>query len=351
MTVRRRGHSYKRLSFGPVAWRIDIRPFSLGLLFLLLLVFLAFVALATGSGEAGLAELLDFMTTSRPAGKGAALSIVGDLRMPRVIMALTCGAVLGLAGASLQTLTRNGLADPGLLGVREGASLAVVVLMLSLPAAPVFLRPIVGMAGGLAAACAVMGMAGSLARMRFILVGIGLSWLLAALTTLILTAAEVDNIQAAMVWMAGSLASVSPNMVQLALVCLLTGGGLLFLTAREAEISRLGDPVSTGLGVRLHMLAAVRIMAPVLLTAAAVSCVGSLGFVGLVAPHMARLTLGGGQVSQLSGSAIFGAALVLTADTLGRTLFAPTQIPAGIVLAIIGVPVLLILLWRRRNQI
>ncbi|MCX8995535.1 iron ABC transporter permease [Rhizobiaceae bacterium BDR2-2] len=349
MTDLAMANGYGRLALGPLRWRFHRRRLALCLLLALLVLAAAFAGLATGSGKAGLADLLAFLSGTADM-TGGGLSVVGDLRLPRVLLALACGAMLGLAGAALQTLTRNGLADPGLLGVREGASLAVITLIIALPAAPLYLRPFAGMAGGLAVALAAVAIARSLSRLRFVLVGIGLSWLLSAAISMILVTAEVDRVQTAMVWMAGSLATASPDMLPLAFACLAVGGGVLALTARAADTGLLGDAAARGLGVKTGQLTALRIAAPVLLTAAAVSCAGGLGFVGLVAPHLTRLAFGGGQATLLTGSALSGAGLVLAADTLGRTLFAPLQIPAGIVLAVIGVPVLLALLWRRRNQ-
>lgn len=340
--------SYRRLSLGPVALRFSPRRLAALVLLATVLLVSLIAALATGSGRAGVADVLVFFT----GGQGAApLSVVGDLRLPRVLMAILCGAMLGLAGAALQTLTRNGLADPGLLGVREGASVAVVCLMLAYPTAPLIMRPVVGMVGGFAVAILVLMIARSTSGMRFILVGIGLSWLLSAILAMILTAVEVDRIQAAMVWMAGSLSSVQTDMLPIAAASLFLGAAALTVTARAADTSLLGDAVATGLGVRLRLLRIASLAAPILLTAAAVSCVGGIGFVGLIAPHMTRFLIAGGQGSLLAGSGLLGALMVLIADTLGRTLFAPLQIPAGIVLSIIGVTLLVGLLWRRRNQL
>ncbi|HDY8473296.1 TPA: iron chelate uptake ABC transporter family permease subunit [Klebsiella pneumoniae] len=131
----------------------------------------------------------------------------------------------------------------------------------------------------------------------------------------------------------------------------LPGAIILFCTARAADVALLGDRTAIGLGVRLQQLTVLRFFAPVLLTSASVSCVGSLGFVGLMAPHMARFVLRGGQVSLLCGSALIGALLVLATDTLGRLAFAPLQIPAGIVIALVGCPFFVILLWRRRDAL
>lgn len=280
----------------------------------------------------------------------AAAQMVLALRLPRVLLALTCGGMLGLAGAGLQSLTRNGLADPGLIGVREGAALAVVLAILALPALPLAWRPVWGLAGGLAAALAVMAVCRGTAGMRFVLVGIGVSWLLAALLAMVLVAADVSAMQVAMTWLAGSLNGASWDRVVLAGLCLGAGGAVLGLTVRGAAVAALGRPLAAGLGLRPGVLDAVRLAAIVLLVAGGVSVAGRLGFVGLVAPHLARLSLAGGEGSHLAGAALWGALLVVAADTVGRVAFAPLQIPAGIVLAAIGVPVLLWLVWRRRHQ-
>ncbi|QCI99273.1 FecCD family ABC transporter permease [Agrobacterium larrymoorei] len=348
MTVKKLGNGYWLLRFQPLS--IKLHPLRMLLVTSLALALLALslLALVSGSGPAGWKELLALASNSAEA---AGLSIIGDLRLPRTIMALSCGAMLGLSGAALQSLTRNGLADPGLLGVREGAVLVIVSAIIAFPHMPVALRPLLGMAGGFAVAVAIALIAGSLSRMRFVLIGIGFSWLLSAAITMLITVSDIDRVQIALTWMAGSLASVTPEMVPIALTGLLAGSMLMFATARWADVSLLGDSATVGLGVPTKALVIIRLCAPVLMTATAVSCVGGIGFVGLIAPHAARITIGGGQKSLLSGSMFIGAALLAVSDTVGRTAFAPLQIPAGIVLAIIGVPVLLLLLWHRRDQL
>ncbi|HBZ7217246.1 TPA: iron ABC transporter permease [Klebsiella pneumoniae] len=186
---------------------------------------------------------------------------------------------------------------------------------------------------------------------RFILIGIGVSWSLAAAVGIFMTTADVRDVQTAMIWLAGSLQAATWPLLAVAFCWTLPGAIILFCTARAADVALLGDRTAIGLGVRLQQLTVLRFFAPVLLTSASVSCVGSLGFVGLMAPHMARFVLRGGQVSLLCGSALIGALLVLATDTLGRLAFAPLQIPAGIVIALVGCPFFVILLWRRRDAL
>ncbi|WP_241186374.1 FecCD family ABC transporter permease, partial [Klebsiella michiganensis] len=166
-----------------------------------------------------------------------------------------------------------------------------------------------------------------------------------------MTTADVRDVQTAMIWLAGSLHAATWPLLAVAFCWALPGALILFLTARAADAALLGDRTAIGLGVRLQQLTLLRFFAPVLLTSASVSCVGSLGFVGLMAPHMARFLLRGGQVALLCGSALIGALLVLATDTIGRLAFAPLQIPAGIVIALVGCPFFIVLLWRRRDAL
>ncbi|MEO3988530.1 FecCD family ABC transporter permease [Pseudocitrobacter cyperus] len=276
-------------------------------------------------------------------------TIVLDIRLPRLLMAVLCGGMLGLAGAAMQSITRNGLADPGLIGVKEGTSVVVLMLLLLFPSVSLVWRPLAGMAGGLLVALLVIVLARDLSRPRFILVGIGVSWALSAVMGIFITTADIRDVQTAMTWLAGSLHAATWPLLGVALLWALPAAIVLYATARAADVALLGNQLASGLGVNLTRLTWLRFFAPVLLTSASVSCVGSLGFVGLMAPHMARFLLRGGQVALLSGSALIGALLVLIADTVGRLAFAPLQIPAGIVISLCGCPFFILLLWRRRD--
>ncbi|MBE8820883.1 iron ABC transporter permease, partial [Enterobacter hormaechei] len=189
-----------------------------------------------------------------------------------------------------------------------------------------------------------------ISRPRFILIGIGVSWAFAAAMGVFMTTADVRDVQTAMLWLAGSLHTASWTLVSIAAAWTVPAFALLLFTARAADVALLGNHTATGLGVRTSRLALLRVFAPVVLTAACVSCVGSIGFVGLIAPHMARLLLRGGQTALLTGSAVLGALLVLLADNVGRLAFLPLQLPAGIVISLIGGPFFLLLLWQRRDR-
>lgn len=344
-----RAAGYRRLGTGRLSLRLRPRAAGVAAALVALICAGAAFALASGSLPIPLRTVIAALTAGDVPPEVA--HVVTGVRLPRVVLALLAGAMLGLSGAALQALTRNGLADPGLVGVKEGASLAVLVLILVFPALGAAWRLPVGMAGGLAVALTVVLIARDLSGVRFVLVGIGVSWLLASALLVFITTADINDVETALVWLAGSLHAAEWTLIPALAIWGALGAVALFATARGADAALLGDAAAIGLGVRLRLTGALGLAAPVLMTAAAVSCVGSLGFVGLIAPHMARLVVGGGQAAVLAASGLLGAALVLGADTAGRLLFAPLQIPAGIVMTLAGVPLFLFLLWRRRDQI
>ncbi len=331
-----------RAGFRPLAFasrQLLLRPAALKIAASIVLTLLALglYSLSRGSYPLPASTLARALLAPQEMGEQPRF-ILFDIRLPRILMALLCGAMLGLA-------------DPGLIGVKEGASIVVLALVLFFPAVGLVWRPLAGMVGGIAVALLVLTLARDCSRPRFILIGIGVSWSLAAAVGIFMTTADVRDVQTAMIWLAGSLQTATWPLLAVAFCWALPGAIILFCTARAADVALLGDRTAVGLGVRLQQLTMLRFFAPVLLTSASVSCVGSLGFVGLMAPHMARFVLRGGQVSLLCGSALIGALLVLATDTLGRLAFAPLQIPAGIVIALVGCPFFVILLWRRRDAL
>ncbi|MFP5594002.1 FecCD family ABC transporter permease [Kluyvera sp. 142486] len=341
---------FRPLALGPL--RILLRPRLLKISAALMTVILLLVVFGVTRGSLPIPTSAIGRALFMPEALSAQqVYIVRDIRLPRLLMALFCGGMLGLAGAAMQSITRNGLADPGLIGVKEGTSVVVLTLILAFPAVSLAWRPLVGMLGGVLVALLVIVLARDLSRPRFILIGIGVSWALSAAMGLFITTADIRDVQTAMTWLAGSLHAATWSLLAVAVVWALPAVLILYLTARAADVALMGNQVANGLGVRLSRLTLLRFFAPVLLTAASVSCVGSLGFVGLMAPHMARFMPRGGQVALLTGSALIGALLVLLTDTLGRLAFAPLQIPAGIIISLIGCPFFILLLWRRRDAL
>lgn len=341
---------YRRLRWQHHSVLIRPRLLIICLLLALLVGIVASCALPGGSVDIPLSGIWRLLWLPTQPGNEQH-TILWDIRLPRILLAVLCGAMLGMAGAAMQALTRNGLADPGLIGVKQGASAGVLLLMIAFPGLALAWRPWAGLAGGVLAAGLVIAVARDMSRTRFILIGIGVSWTFSAAISLFITTADIRQVQMALVWMAGSLHSANWPMLTIASGWGSVGALILYATARAADVAQLGPALATGLGLRQRLLTAAQFAAPVMLTAVSVSCVGNLGFVGLMAPHISRLAIGGNQTALLTGSALFGALLVLVADSVGRLAFAPLQLPAGIVMSVLGVPFFLILLWQRRDRL
>ncbi|WP_372400389.1 iron ABC transporter permease [Azospirillum sp. HJ39] len=336
---------------GALSVRLPVRPALAAAGLSLALALLAFWALGRGSEPIPAREILGYLGLGDAVPDEGRRLVLSAFRAPRVWLAMLCGAMLALAGATMQALTRNGLADPGLMGVREGAALCVVTLLLLLPGTPLWWRPVAGLCGGLAVGALVLLLARAGSGLRLVLVGIGVSWCLSAVLAILLAAAETRNLQAAMLWLAGNIQAADWPMVRLAALLTAAGGGLLLLSSPGAEARLLGDSLAVSLGTRLRAVTVAQFLVALFLVAGAVSVAGGLGFVGLIAPHLARALPAGSPRARLIGTGLIGAMLVLLADTIGRSAFAPVELPTGVVLAAVGAPTLILLLWTRRNQL
>ncbi len=282
--------------------------------------------------------------------------IVWELRMPRVLGALAVGAALALCGVILQSLTRNELADPYLLGISGGASagaVATIVFGVSVPFVPEHLT-ITGtaFAGALAALVVVLilatGRSGTLPPGRTILAGVAVGQLATAFTSLaIMVFGERDVARTVLAWTFGSLAGVRwPSAVVLigAAVAALV---VLGFAANTLDAFAFGETSARSLGIDVTRARWTLLVTTALVTATAVAFVGQIGFVGLTVPHLVRIATGASHRTLLPLSALAGGALLLGADTLARTLRDGTEIPVGVVTAVIGAPVLVFLLRRQ----
>ncbi|MEI8411307.1 MULTISPECIES: iron ABC transporter permease [unclassified Kribbella] len=281
---------------------------------------------------------------------GRAITYVLDQRFPRVVSAVLCGAALAIAGTTVQAVCRNPLAEPGILGITGGAGVGAVITLVLLPSASIWLLSGVAAVAALATFSLVylVSWRGGLSSDRLVLIGVGVSSGATAIITLLIVATDPWNVSMAMTWLSGStygrtLPQVAP--VAIALVILTP---VIVHARRELDLLALDDDVPRILGVRLERTRLTALLCAALLTAAAVSAIGVVGFVGLVAPHAARALVGGRHNRILLVAALLGAILVSVADSLGRTLLAPAQIPAGLLTALIGAPYFVYLLWRTR---
>jgi iron complex transport system permease protein len=279
-------------------------------------------------------------------GESEGADIVLQLRLPRALAGFACGGLLALAGALMQVLLRNPLADPYVLGISGGAGVgALFAILLGLPAVGIDGLAFVGALGAM---LLVFGLAhgdGSWTQTRLLLTGVIVAAGCGALVALMLAIAPDDRLRGMLFWLMGDLAQAGnwwPGF--LALIVAL---GVAMPFARELNLLARGIMQAQALGVAVNRLRYVIYLLASLATAAAVTTAGSIGFIGLVVPHLVRLATGNDQRLLLPASALAGGSLLVFADTLARTVAAPQQLPVGVLTALIGVPVFLYLLSRQ----
>ncbi|WP_052849126.1 FecCD family ABC transporter permease [Streptomyces avicenniae] len=275
--------------------------------------------------------------------------VVGVLRLPRLTLALLVGAALGVAGALIQAVARNPLASPDVIGVTHGAA-AVTVTAMTYGLTSAAALPYLSVTGGLAAAALVYLFAwrGGLHAGRFVLIGIGIAVALRSVTQLFLTKGDHQIAQQATVWMTGSFNGRGYDQAQPLAWALLALLPAVLWAARAQRAVVLDDDTATALGVRLGRTRLGLATVGVLLAALATGAAGPVDFVALLAPQIARRLTRTAQLPLLC-SALAGAVLTVTADVLARTLFAPTELAAGVVTAAVGAPYLLWLIVTHRT--
>jgi iron complex transport system permease protein len=317
---------------------------SLGLC--LLLVCLA-LSLALGSRAVPLSTVVDALL-GRRTGAGPDAQVVTGLRLPRTVLGLVVGAALGVAGAVAQGVTRNPLASPTTLGVNAGASFAVVTAIYALH----LTRPVeyvwFAVAGAVLAGLATQAMArrgGELDPTRLALGGTVLAAVLASWTSALMLASR-RTLDEARFWLAGSLSGRGLEVLTPVWPLLLLGLVLAVAVAPALNALALGEETAQALGVPVTRIRAAGALAVVLLAAGAVAVAGPIAFVGLAAPHLVRLLLGGDHRLLVPGCAIAGPVLLLAADVLGRLVARPSELEVGIVTAFLGAPLLAVLARR-----
>ena len=307
-------------------------------------VLAAVLSVSIGSTAMGVDDILRVI-----AGSGTELqkTLILELRLPRTLRAFATGGLLAVAGALMQVLLRNPLADPYVLGLSGGAAVGALLAMLAGTAG--FLVSGSAFAGAMLATLLVFGLAhgsGSWTPSRLLLTGVVVAAGWGAIITLILSMAPASRLPGMLYWLMGDLSHAAtpwPGLVILLVVCL-----VVFPLGRALNVLARGSLQAAALGVSVRPLEwSIYLMAS-LLTATAVTMAGSVGFVGLVVPHMLRLVLGNDQRLILPACALAGGTLLVLADTLARVVIAPEQLPVGVITALIGVPTFLYLLYRSR---
>jgi iron complex transport system permease protein len=286
-------------------------------------------------------------------------SVILNIRLPRVALALFVGAGFGAAGSALQALFRNPLADPGLIGVSSGAALgasALIVLgpLLFTGSAALAYLPVAAFAGALAVAALVYRLAaahGRLALPLLLLAGIAINALTGAAIGLLTYIADDAQLRSLTFWSLGSLGGAQWNRLGAVLPLALLGIGLLVRRRSALNALQLGETEAQHLGVPVQAVKRHVLVASAMCVGALVSCTGAIGFIGLVAPHCVRLACGPDQRVVMPGAMLLGATLTVLADLAARTVAAPAEVPLGILTALLGAPFFLALLWRSRSRL
>jgi iron complex transport system permease protein len=322
---------------------------------------LAIITFAVFVISAGLGEMkIDPLTVVKVLfGSGPEMEtlVITSFRLPRIIVALMVGISLAVAGGILQGMIRNPLASPDVLGITGGAAVAVVGFLSifsdknhSLTVSIAWL-PLAAFIGAAVVGFLVYFLAwkNGVSPIRLVLMGIGISALMQALTTLLMVTGPVYQASQANIWITGTVYGSNWNNVAILVPWAVVFFIIAIVSARMLNIQELGDEVATGLGDKVQKHRFLLLMLSTALIGISVAFAGAIGFVGLMAPHMARRLVGSSFGALIPASALIGGILVMLADLIGRTLFSPLEVPAGVFTAGIGAPYFVYLLFKTRN--
>ena len=299
---------------------------------------------------------LEVIRTLFGSGTDQQQLILFEFRLPRIVISILVGMGLAVSGCILQGISRNALADPGILGINAGAGLAVILFISFYPstiATPVFILPVLAFLGAGVTAVIIYSLAykrdEGISPMRLLLTGVAIAAGISSLMIVLTLRLSPDNYQFVATWLAGSIWGSNWKFVLSLLPWIIVLIPFVFSKARVLNVLNLGDVVAAGLGVSIEKERRVLLAVAVGLAGASVSVSGGIGFVGLIGPHLARQLVGSRHQFLIPAAALTGGLLVLVADTLGRWIMQPSEIPAGIIVAVIGAPYFLYLLSRLKD--
>lgn len=301
------------------------------------LLFVLAIALSLGSERLSIFDLSDTQS-----------AIFFDIRLPRVLLGACVGASLAVAGASLQALLRNPLAEPYLLGVSNGAALGTMIAFVFFEQF-IFARPLLSFAGAGLATFTVYQMARSRAGMnveRLVLSGVIVTTFLSSIIVLLTSLLDAARLRGFTFWLLGDLSQATMNGFYLTLACVVIGAIVLTSQARPLNLMMIGERDALDFGVEVGRVRMIVFGMASLLVGTAVAASGSVGYVGLIVPHLVRLAIGSDNRLVIPFSAISGAIFVVLADTVARTAIAPRELPVGAITALIGAPMFIYLLRR-----
>ncbi|MFD1434888.1 FecCD family ABC transporter permease [Kroppenstedtia eburnea] len=283
--------------------------------------------------------------------------ILFSLRLPRLLITLLAGMALALSGGVMQSVARNDLADPGIIGINSGAGVSIAVFFLFAPLEVgnfAYAIPFVAFVGALVTSFIIYGLAydrrSGLQPIRLILIGVGFSTTLSGVMTILISSAEQGKVDFIAKWLAGSVWGVDWPFVWAIFPWLLLLIPFVWVKSNPLNLLSMDEPVGIGVGLRVNRERLLLLLAAVALAAAATSVTGGIAFVGLMAPHLAKAIIGHRAQLYLPICLLLGGWLLLTADTIGRNLVDPEGVPAGVIVSIIGAPYFLYLLFKRTNR-
>lgn len=322
------------------------KKFTLIIIALISLIFLTFViSLHLGSSNT---TPIDVIRTLIGLGTKSQELVIFKLRLPRIIMAVLVGAALAIAGVILQAVTKNDLADSGILGINSGAALFVVMYMYFLNGNvyegmsnfTIYTMPIVALLGALFGAFLIYVLAWNkgINSSRLLLIGIGINTAFLALLTVFQLKFTTQEFNRVIAWTNGSIWGATWKYVYIIAPFVIIFGLIAFYKSRSLDVLNLGDDVAIGLGVDAEKERRNLIVIAVILAGVATSVAGSIAFLGLISPHIARKLIGPSHKSLIPISVLVGAFILLISDTIARNLFAPIEMPVGLVVSVIGVP-------------
>jgi len=340
-----------RFRKGIISFLVDKKAIIVATILFLLTILLFLVSTGMGDMKISLIEVINVLL-----GKGEKMHVlvIQSFRLPRIIIAVLVGTALAIAGGILQGIVRNPLASPDILGITGGASVAVVLFLAIFSdknnALTVSIKwmPLAAFIGATVVAFLIYTLAWDhgVSPIKLVLVGIGLFALTQAITTLLMILGPIYQASQANIWLTGTVYGSNWENVKVLAPWTLILLIITFVSSRHLNIQELGDAVATGVGSRVNRQRFILLLLSTGLTGGAVAFAGGIGFVGLLAPHIARRLVGSAFGALLPVSALIGAILVMLADLIGRTMFGATEIPAGVFTAAIGAPYFIYLLFK-----
>lgn len=313
------------------------------------LVLVAFISLVVGTTRTSVGEVAAVLFQGPDHSSEAVRTIILQIRLPRVLLAMIVGAGLSVAGATFQALLRNPLAEPYILGISSGGTVGALVAMSLGLGVSQFLPPLFSFVGSLSVMLLVFALGyrrGSLDTNALLLSGVMVGAFFSAMV-LLFTAVMNQDIRTTYLWLIGNLGAAEMRSVIVLLPMMLLAGGVLIAQARFFNLIATGDETAMHLGVEVERVKRISYLMASLVTGLSVSVSGVIGFVGLVVPHACRLLFGADHRLLLPASFLAGAIYLLLCDLLSRVLLSPSEIPVGVVTAVIGAPVFIYLLKRR----